>query len=57
MGSNPTASSKGFIMSDGGKGDNPRPMDVDRQTFENNWDAIFKKPQQDPKPQQPENHT
>ncbi len=57
MGSNPTASSKGFIMSDDGKGDNPRPMDVDRQTFENNWDAIFKKPPQDPKPEQLENHT
>ena len=28
-------------MSDGGKGDKPRPYSVDRKTFENNWDAIF----------------
>jgi len=30
-------------MSDGGKGDKPRPYSVDRETFSNNWDAIFKK--------------
>jgi len=24
------------------KGSAPRPFDVDRQAFENNWDAIFK---------------
>ena len=30
-------------MSDGGKGSNPRPYSVDRKTFDNNWDAIFKK--------------
>ncbi len=41
-------------MSDGGKGDSPRPMDVDHQTFQNNWDAIFKKPPQDPKPEKPD---
>lgn len=28
-------------MSTGGKGDKPRPLSVDRKTFENNWDAIF----------------
>lgn len=30
-------------MSDGGKGSAPRPFSVDRQTYENNWDLIFKK--------------
>jgi len=30
-------------MSDGGKGSSPRPFSVDRTTFENNWDKIFKK--------------
>jgi len=30
-----------------GKGDKPRPMGVDRDTFYNNWDRIFAK---DPKP-------
>ena len=25
------------------KGSTPRPFDVDRQAFENNWDAIFGK--------------
>jgi hypothetical protein len=30
-------------MSDGGKGSAPRPLSVDRKTFDNNWDAIFKK--------------
>ena len=34
-------------MSDGGKGSAPRPFAVDRKTFENNWDAIFKKPSWD----------
>lgn len=28
-------------MSNGGKGDKPRPYSVDRKTFENNWEAIF----------------
>lgn len=27
-------------MSDGGKGSNPRPFDVDTKTFDNNWKAI-----------------
>jgi len=26
---------------DGGKGDAPRPLAVDQDTFENNWDRIF----------------
>jgi hypothetical protein len=30
-------------MSDGGKGSKPRPLSVDIDTFDNNWDAIFKK--------------
>ena len=30
-------------MNEGGKGDKPRPYSVDRETFSNNWDAIFKK--------------
>jgi hypothetical protein len=30
-------------MSDGGKGDSPRPYSVDQNTFSNNWDAIFGK--------------
>ena len=29
-------------MSDGGKGDNPRPI-PDRKKYEDNWDAIFGK--------------
>ena len=27
-------------MSDGGKGSNPRPFNVDTETFESNWKAI-----------------
>lgn len=34
-------------MSDGGKGSAPRPLSVDRKTFESNWDMIFKKPDWD----------
>lgn len=30
-------------MSDGGKGSAPRPFSVDRKTFEDNWDKIFKR--------------
>jgi len=29
---------------DGGKGDKRRPLSVPKEQFENNWDAIFKKP-------------
>lgn len=29
-------------MSDGGKGSNPRPFSVDRKTFDQNWNKIFK---------------
>jgi hypothetical protein len=32
-----------------GKGDKPRPIN-DRQQFEKNWDAIFKKKEQDEYP-------
>jgi len=31
-------------MRDGGKGDKRRPLSVPKEQFENNWDAIFKKP-------------
>lgn len=30
-------------MSDGGKGSTPRPIDVDKETYDKNWDRIFKK--------------
>ena len=30
-------------MSHGGKGDKPRPFSVSLETFDNNWDNIFKK--------------
>ena len=30
-------------MSDGGKGSSPRPFSVDQDTFNKNWEAIFKK--------------
>ena len=30
-------------MSDGGKGSSPRPFSVDKKTFDDNWDRIFKK--------------
>ena len=31
-------------MRDGGKGDKQRPLGVPKEQFNNNWDAIFKKP-------------
>lgn len=34
-------------MSDGGKGDKPRPISVDREKFASNWDMIFKKDNQE----------
>ncbi len=30
-------------MSDGGKGSKPRPFSVDKETFDNNFDKIFGK--------------
>lgn len=30
-----------------GKGSKPRPLSVDQETFDNNWDSIFKKPSWD----------
>ncbi len=30
-------------MSDGGKGDSPRPYSVSQEVFDNNWDRIFGK--------------
>jgi hypothetical protein len=30
-------------MSDGGKGDSPRPISVDQKTFASNWEATFGK--------------
>jgi hypothetical protein len=35
-------------MSDGGKGSAPRPFSVDQKTFEENWNAIFGKPDNHP---------
>ena len=32
-------------MRDGGKGDSQRPLGVPLQEFDNNWDAIFKRKQ------------
>jgi len=32
-------------MRDGGKGDSQRPLVVDIKQFDNNWDAIFKRKQ------------
>lgn len=29
-------------MSDGGKGSKPRPFSVDQETFNSNWDKVFK---------------
>lgn len=29
-------------MPDGGKGSSPRPYSVDKKTFDQNWDTIFK---------------
>ena len=33
-----------------GKGDKRRPREVDKKTFENNWDKIFKKKKENPLP-------
>ena len=33
------------MSSDGGKGSSPRPFSVDPQTFEDNWNKIFKQAQ------------
>jgi hypothetical protein len=30
-------------MSDGGKGSKPRPFGVDKETYDENWDKIFKR--------------
>jgi len=30
-------------MSDGGKGSKPRPIEIPREKFSDNWDSIFKK--------------
>lgn len=30
-------------MSDGGKGSKPRPIEIPREKFNENWDKIFKK--------------
>jgi hypothetical protein len=30
-------------MTDGGKGSSPRPFSVDRKTYEDNWNKIFRK--------------
>jgi hypothetical protein len=28
-------------MAQNGKGDTPRPISIDRQTYENNWERVF----------------
>ena len=38
----------------GGKGHEPRPMDIDRKKFEENFDRIFGKPEKPEVPQKPE---
>ena len=35
------------MPSDGGKGSTPRPFSVDKKTFDDNWDRIFKNEYQD----------
>jgi len=35
-------------MSDGGKGSSPRPFSVSKETFDDNWNRIFKKEIQTP---------
>lgn len=35
-------------MSDGGKGDSPRPFSVPLKKFDANWDAIFSKKKDSP---------
>ena len=44
-------------MSDGGKGDKPRPLSVPKEEFDNRWEVIFGKKK--PKEEQPneENRT
>ena len=34
-------------MYDGGKGSKPRPLSVDQETFDDNWDRIFEKEKND----------
>jgi hypothetical protein len=34
-------------MSDGGKGDKARPLSIPKEEFDNRWDIIFKKKEQD----------
>lgn len=31
-------------MTDGGKGDKPRPLGISQKEFDDKWDAIFNKP-------------
>ena len=38
-----------------GKGSKPRPLGVDKATFDSNWDRIFKKPK--PQPTKDKNET
>ena len=40
------------MMSDGGKGDSPRPFSVSQETFGNNYDAIFRKKETTPRVQE-----
>ena len=39
-------------MSDGGKGSKQRPMDIDKEQFDKNFDAIFGKKKKEKKDEQ-----
>jgi len=41
-------------MSDGGKGDAPRPLSVTIEKFDNNWEAIFGRKTKMPQPEMKE---
>jgi len=41
-------------MSDGGKGDAPRPLGVSIEEFDNNWEAIFGRKTKMPQPEMKE---
>ena len=44
-------------MSDGGKGDKPRPIGIPIEEFDNRWDNIFKKKPTEEQPKEERNET
>lgn len=44
-------------MSDGGKGDKPRPLSVPKEEFDNRWETIFGKKTKEEKPKEESNET